>query len=107
MSDSNASGPAGSSLIRLNEADNVAVVTAAVQAGRSLEFDGRTICFSDPVAMGHKVAVVPITAGEKVLKYGAPIGSATRNIRPGQHVHTHNVTSDYLPTHTPEDPPPG
>jgi hypothetical protein len=33
-----------------------------------------------------------------VVKYGAPIGSATRDIGPGEYVHTHNVKSDYLPT---------
>ena len=95
------------SLILLNESDNVAVVTAPVEAGRSLVVAGRTICLSDPVGMGHKVAVAPIARGEKVFKYGAPIGSATRDIQPGEHVHTHNVTSDYLPTYTPENPPPG
>jgi hypothetical protein len=33
-----------------------------------------------------------------VIKYGAPIGSATRDIAPGEYVHTHNLKSDYLPT---------
>jgi hypothetical protein len=56
--------------------------------------------------MGHKVALVPIAAGEKVCKYGAPIGSATRQIRPGEHVHTHNLASDYLPTYTLDNPAP-
>ena len=41
-----------------------------------------------------------IAAGEKVLKYGAPIGSATRDIGQGEHVHLHNMRSDYLPTYT-------
>jgi hypothetical protein len=34
-----------------------------------------------------------------VLKYGAPIGSATADIAPGAHVHVHNMMSDYTPTH--------
>ena len=50
------------------------------------------------VPVGHKVCVRPILRGEKVLKYGASIGSATSDIRPGQHVHTHNLESDYLPS---------
>jgi len=48
--------------------------------------------------IGHKVAARAIAAGEKILKYGAPIGSATAPIAAGEHVHTHNVQSDYLPT---------
>jgi hypothetical protein len=44
------------------------------------------------------VAARPIPAGAKVIKYGAVIGSATRDIAPGEVVHTHNLRSDYLPT---------
>jgi len=50
------------------------------------------------VPLGHKVAARAIAAGEKIIKYGAPIGSATRAIASGEHVHTHNVKSDYIPT---------
>lgn len=50
------------------------------------------------VPLGHKVAARDIAAGEKIVKYGAPIGSATRDIASGEHVHTHNVQSDYIPT---------
>ena len=49
------------------------------------------------VDVGHKFAVRAITAGERIVKYGAPIGVATRDIEPGEYVHTHNMTSDYLP----------
>ena len=37
------------------------------------------------------------------MKYGAPIGSALRNIEPGEYIHTHNVSSDYIPTYTLEE----
>jgi altronate hydrolase len=50
----------------------------------------------DEVPMGHKVALHPIAAGERVLKFGVPIGRATRDIDQGELVHTHNLTSDYL-----------
>lgn len=87
-------------LLRLAAVDNVCAVTGTVEAGQSLEFEGRPIRFFDRVPTGHKVAVVAIARGEKVRKYGAPIGSATRDIQPGEHVHTHNLQSDYLPTYT-------
>mgnify|MGYP001103041182 CR=1 FL=1 len=37
------------------------------------------------------------------MKYGAPIGRATRDIEAGEYIHTHNMASDYLPTFTLED----
>ena len=56
---------------------------------------------------GHKYAIRPIKKGENVIKYGNPIGHATADIAPGDHVHTHNVAtnlSDNLTyTYTPGD----
>lgn len=40
---------------------------------------------------GHKYAVKDIAAGEKIIKYGYPIGTATENIKCGDHVHSHNL----------------
>ena len=39
-----------------------------------------------------------LAPGDKIVKYGAPIGSTTCAIAAGEHVHTHNLRSDYLPT---------
>jgi len=87
-------------LLRLSPEDNVAVAAAAIEAGRPVTIDGREVILSDCVPAGHKVALAAIAAGEKVIKYGAAIGSATRDIAAGDHVHTHNLKSDYLPTYT-------
>ncbi len=40
---------------------------------------------------GHKYAKNPINKGDKVIKYGFPIGIATENINEGEHVHSHNL----------------
>ena len=55
------------------------------------------------IALAHKIARRAITAGEKILRYGAPIGVATEAIAPAAHVHVHNMRSDYTPTHHLED----
>lgn len=39
----------------------------------------------------HKYARRDITAGEKVIKYGFPIGIATADIKKGEPVHSHNL----------------
>lgn len=87
-------------LLRLSRADNVAVATGNFDAGAETKVDGASIHLRDRIAVGHKVALVEIAVGEKVIKFGCPIGSATRLIRAGEHVHTHNLKSDYLPTFT-------
>jgi altronate dehydratase small subunit len=85
-------------LLRLAPEDNVAAATTTIQAGETVVIDGRPVRMAQTIPTGHKVAIAPIAAGEKVTKYGAPIGSATSAIQPGEYVHTHNVKSDYLPT---------
>ena len=45
-------------------------------------------------ADGHKYARRAIRRGENVVKYGMPIGHATRDIRPGEHVHVHNLATN-------------
>ena len=67
----------------LDPSDNVLVATVA-----------------GAVPIGHKIARGDIKAGDKILKYGAPIGVATADIAAGAHVHVHNVRSDYTPSYT-------
>ena len=45
---------------------------------------------------GHKYAVRDIAKGESIIKYGQPIGHATRDIKAGEHVHTHNVQTNLV-----------
>ena len=55
---------------------------------------------------GHKYAVRDIAKGEKIIKYGFPIGISTEDISMGEHVHSHNMktalagTREY--TYTPD-----
>lgn len=43
---------------------------------------------------GHKYAVCHISKGENIIKYGQPIGHATEDIAPGDHVHSHNLATN-------------
>ncbi len=79
--------------IVISARDNVATALVALDAGRTIEVDGRTVLVRARVPSGHKVAIAPIGAGEPVVKYGSPIGLATAAIAAGDHVHTHNVSS--------------
>ena len=86
-------------LMLLHPDDNVVMCIAPVAAGERLAIEGAELCAAEDVGVGHKLARRPIAPGGRILKYGAPIGSATRAISPGEWVHTHNMKSDYIPTH--------
>jgi len=88
------------SLVHLSPADNVAAARRTLEAGETVCCNGVSMVVERRTPVGHKLAVRPIEPGQKVLKYGAPIGLATCRILPGQYVHTHNLKSDYLPTYT-------
>ena len=73
--------------IRLSEIDNVVTVTAELDSGVEVE----QVKTSGLVPCSHKIATAEIRQGEAVRKYAQIIGYASRDIRPGEHVHTHNV----------------
>lgn len=87
-------------LFQINPKDNVAVILV----------DGDTVA-----PRGHKVALCDIPAGTEVIKYGFPIGKATKDIAKGEWVHSHNLATglnddleyQYTPVnHKPLDVPP-
>jgi len=87
-----------SRLLRLDPRDNVLVTLQPLAAGDQVTIDGRTITMPSALTLGHKLAARDIRSGEKILKYRMPIGSATRDIAAGEHVHLHNMQSDYIDT---------
>ena len=80
--------------------DNVAIAKADIAAGTTLKVMGQSVTLKTRVEVGHKFAFKKVAKGEKLVKYGAPIGVATQDIAPGDYMHIHNVTSDYIPTYT-------
>ncbi|MDB5807509.1 MAG: hydrolase [Betaproteobacteria bacterium] len=93
-------GSFDSRVILLAPEDNCVAVAATLAAGTRLLIDGAMVLIERDIGIGHKLARRDIAPGEKILKYGAIIGSATRPIARGAHIHLHNLASDYLPTYT-------
>jgi hypothetical protein len=87
-------------LLRIHRDDNVLIVVAPVMSGDREVIDGREVVFTQNIAIGHKVAVRDLKAGEKVYKCGVGIGSAKEMIPAGAQVHLHNLKSDYIATYT-------
>lgn len=65
------------SIFVIDKRDNVGVVTES----------------GGPAPPGHKVALVDIPRGGRVVKYGHPVGTASTDIKKGSHVHTHNMVT--------------
>jgi hypothetical protein len=85
--------------ILLDPRDSVATVLAELAAGQAVwirdsagaELLRIETCSRVPAY--HKIALREHAPGETVIKYGEPIGIATRPILPGEHVHSHNLRS--------------
>ena len=77
-------------LIQLHPEDNLVVALSAHEKGASIgEFGGST---NAEIPAGHKVSTITIGMGQPVIKYGQIIGFASSDIKPGDHLHVHNVS---------------
>ena len=76
--------------IKIHPTDNVAVALRPIPAGTA--FDGITA--GSDIPRGHKMALSHLPEGEQVVKYGFSIGHTTRNVAPGEWVHTHNMKTN-------------
>jgi (2R)-sulfolactate sulfo-lyase subunit alpha len=83
-------------LLLLHPDDNIVVARRDIAAGESLELDGEVFVNPAPVELGHKLARRSLASGMQVFKYGAPIGSLKSPVARGEHVHLHNLKSDYV-----------
>ena len=87
-------------LIQLDSLDNILVARQDIKRGETLSISGQEIEMTEKVKLGFKVAIRNISWGEKIIKCGISIGSATTEISIGDIVHVHNIKSDYSPTFT-------
>jgi altronate dehydratase len=77
--------------------DDVAVALRDIDAGQTVAVRrGGTInrvLVCEAIPLGHKFALLPLSAGRAIRKYGECIGVATIDIAAGSHVHVHNMAS--------------
>jgi altronate hydrolase len=77
-------------LLTIDPRDDVAVALHGLAAGDPV---APGVVARADIPAGHKVALKAVAAGGEVRKYGWPIGHATADIAPGDHVHTHNLAT--------------
>ena len=86
--------------VLLHQEDNILVSCRDLAPRERLRIDHQEVVLTQLIPLGHKIASRPLAQGEKIFKYGAPIGTALADIAVGEHVHLHNMKSDYIPSHT-------
>ncbi|SVE39544.1 uncharacterized protein METZ01_LOCUS492398, partial [marine metagenome] len=75
--------------IRLHENDNV--VTAKSEIDINIKIEDEDLSTKQHIPVGHKIATQNINQGDDVIKYDNIIGTATREIKKGDHIHVHNL----------------
>ncbi|NND89715.1 MAG: altronate dehydratase [Granulosicoccus sp.] len=112
---------AGQPFLRLAPADNVAVALRTLKEGEQLDLPANevrsapdavpdavpdtvpdtaspTLVVASRIMKGHKIALVDVQKGGRVVKYAQLIGVAAQDIKAGEHVHTHNLSFTYNDT---------
>jgi altronate dehydratase small subunit len=86
---------------RIHADDNVATLLGDAQTSTLVivRGDGEAVETSatQAVPAGHKIALCDLVEGNRIVKYGFPIGEATRSIVVGEWVHLHNCRSLHDP----------
>lgn len=77
--------------IQIHPKDNVVVALSPLSKGEIICLENREIQAQEDIPQGHKIALTYLSKGDKIYKYGYPIGAATTGIAEGSWVHTHNV----------------
>ena len=80
--------------LQINPAANVIVAVKDLQAGASLDINGKTIIVLQDIPAGHKVALQDFKEGDYIIKYGAPIGHARKAITAGSWVNEKNIKTN-------------
>ena len=76
--------------IQIHPQDNVAVALHPISKNEIIQ----EMTVMEDIPQGHKLALKHIAQGENIMKYGFPIGHATKDIAPGEWVHTHIVKTN-------------
>jgi len=78
--------------VLVNPKDNIAVAIKEIKAGETVTGIGdREVRANEDIMRNHKVAIAKVEENEPVYKYGEKIGFASKPIKAGDWVHSHNL----------------
>lgn len=82
----------------MEKSDNVATVLQEVTAGDEVEIIGEQsmqLTAAGDIPDAHKIALTEIACGSGIFKLATRIGTAVKDVSPGEWVHLQNLRSDY------------
>ena len=82
------------SYLKINPADSVVVCLQAKKKGEIIEVDGQQITVCQDIPAGHKVLIKNVKKGENIIKYGYPIGHASKDLKAGDWVNENNLKTN-------------
>ncbi|MGL4369653.1 MAG: UxaA family hydrolase, partial [Spirochaetota bacterium] len=86
-------------ILVIRAGDSVAVALKDICKDTAVSFEDLTVISKEKIPAGHKIALRDIAEGEPIIKYGNTIGTASRQIIAGGHVHTHNLHTSLSGSH--------
>ena len=78
-------------LIKVNPTDNVAVALVPLASGENILFEGENVSILSDVKAKHKIALVDLNVGDRIIMYGVLVGKASQFIAKGDLLSTSNV----------------
>lgn len=79
----------------MSDGDNIGIIKKQIKEGEQItitEGDREDLIkVSQDIPFGFKIALQDISRGDKIFKYGEPIGIASVDISKGEMVHIHNM----------------
>ena len=80
--------------VLITEQDTVLTVLEEVKPGEYADTGSEKVMAQENIPQYHKIARFDICRGDRIYKYGQPMGYAIMDIKQGQWVHTHNADSE-------------
>lgn len=85
------SSPTARDAIKVSGNDTVAVALRDLKVGDCLTLDATTITMTSDIPAFHKFALCAHTSGQAFIRFDNTFATATVDVQPGEHVHTHNA----------------
>lgn len=83
-----------SNILKIHQSDNIIVALQNLSKNSILTIENQSITLQTDVAAKHKFAAKDFNIGDEIIMYGMLMGKATRTIRRGEVITTHNVKHD-------------
>lgn len=84
--------------LKINPADSVVVCLRAMKAGETVSDGDKVVKLLQDTPAGHKVLLTDKKEGEDIIKYGYPIGHATKDLKAGEWVNENNLKTNLAGT---------